>query len=159
MAPSGRVIPRFRIGSGIDIPLNIDIEMRERNLDPQPPEFPYYRLMQLIQQHWRSIGKQSEYPQFKHNRAVAELFQQDLRRRGFQDSGMLTRQLRQRLPHLLIARGAGLPTGHHRAIGLPDTPLLRVLRLFPVREKPMNLRLVSTPRFEKGTVAHVNQPE
>ncbi|WP_158623231.1 MULTISPECIES: hypothetical protein [Corallococcus] len=33
------------------------------------------------------------------------------------------------------------------------------LRLFPVREKPMNLRLVSTPRFEKGTVAHVYQPE
>ena len=44
------------------------------------------------------------------------------------------------LQHLLLAPGSGL-------------------RLFPVREKPIHLRLVSTPRFEKGTVAHVYQPE
>jgi dihydrofolate reductase len=33
------------------------------------------------------------------------------------------------------------------------------LRLFPEQEQPMNLRLVSTTRFEKGAVANVYRPE
>lgn len=33
------------------------------------------------------------------------------------------------------------------------------LRLFPEREQPMNLRLVSATRFDTGTVVHVYRPE
>lgn len=33
------------------------------------------------------------------------------------------------------------------------------LRLFPEREQPMNLRLVSSTRFDKGAIANVYRPE
>ncbi len=33
------------------------------------------------------------------------------------------------------------------------------LRLFPERAQPMNLRLVSSTRFDKGAVANVYHPE